>query len=40
VPRPLETVVRYPAAGGSYPLILFGHGFALTPARYARLLRA
>jgi predicted dienelactone hydrolase len=40
VPRSLETVVRYPAAGGSYPLIVFGHGFALTPARYAGLLRA
>lgn len=40
VPRSLETVVRYPAAGGSYPLIVFGHGFALTPARYASLLRA
>jgi predicted dienelactone hydrolase len=40
VPRSLETVVRYPAAGGSYPLIVFGHGYALTPARYAGLLRA
>jgi predicted esterase len=40
VPRSLETVVRYPAAGSSYPLIVFGHGFALTPARYAGLLRA
>jgi dienelactone hydrolase len=39
VPRQLETVVRYPAAGDAYPLIVFGHGFALTPARYARLLR-
>ena len=39
-PRSLETVVRYPAAGGSYPLIVFGHGFALTPGRYANLLRA
>jgi len=34
------TVVRYPAPGGAYPLIVFGHGFALTPALYARLLRA
>jgi predicted esterase len=40
VPRPIETIVRYPAAGGSYPLIVFGHGYALTPARYAPLLRA
>jgi dienelactone hydrolase len=40
VPRPLVTVVRYPAAGGPYPLIVFGHGYALTPASYARLLRA
>ena len=39
-PRSLETVVRYPAAGNAYPLIVFGHGYALTPARYARLLRA
>jgi dienelactone hydrolase len=40
VPRSLETVVRYPAAGSAYPLIVFGHGYALTPATYARLLRA
>ena len=40
VPRPLTTVVRYPAAGGSYPLIVFGHGFTLTPASYDGLLRA
>src|SRR6476646_10351717 len=40
VPRSLETVVRYPAAGGAHPLILFGHGYALTPASYAPLLRA
>jgi pimeloyl-ACP methyl ester carboxylesterase len=40
VPRSLETVVRYPAAGNAYPLIVFGHGYSLTPARYARLLRA
>jgi dienelactone hydrolase len=38
VPRRLETVVRYPATGGRYPLIVFAHGFALTPARYASLL--
>ena len=40
VPRPLVTVVRYPATGGPYPLIVFGHGFALTPAVYAHLLDA
>ena len=40
VPRPLDTVVRVPAVGHAYPLIVFGHGYALTPAPYARLLRA
>ena len=40
VPRSIETVVRYPAAGDAYPLIVFGHGYALTPATYARLLRS
>jgi dienelactone hydrolase len=40
VPRTIETVVRYPAASGPYPLVVFGHGFALTPAAYARLLDA
>jgi fermentation-respiration switch protein FrsA (DUF1100 family) len=40
VPRSLDTVVRFPAAGNTYPLIVFGHGYALTPATYARLLRA
>jgi dienelactone hydrolase len=40
VPRPLVTVVRYPAAPGRYPLVVFGHGFALAPADYARLLNA
>jgi fermentation-respiration switch protein FrsA (DUF1100 family) len=40
VPRSLVTVVRYPATGGRYPLIVFGHGYALTPARYDGLLRA
>src|SRR5262249_56777591 len=37
VPRPVETVVRYPAAGGPYPLVVFGHGYALTPAPYTPL---
>ncbi len=56
VPRPLETVIRYPAIGdpsrvdvrdatpdraaGPFPLIVFAHGFAVTPTTYARLLQA
>jgi dienelactone hydrolase len=40
VPRPLETVVRYPATKGPHPLIVFAHGFALTPATYSRPMRA
>ena len=40
-PRRLVTVVRYPAhAAGPFPLVVFGHGFAVTPAIYFRLLRA
>jgi dienelactone hydrolase len=39
-PRELETVVRYPARRGRYPLIVFAHGFALTPGQYAALLNA
>jgi dienelactone hydrolase len=55
-PRPLITVIRYPAVGsasakdlpgarparasGPFPLVVFGHGFAVTPATYSRLLRA
>ncbi|MGI8922371.1 MAG: alpha/beta hydrolase family protein [Solirubrobacteraceae bacterium] len=32
---------RPPAlAGGPYPLVVFGHGYAVTPTPYARLLRA
>lgn len=27
-------------AGGRFPLVVFGHGFAVTPAPYARLLQA
>jgi predicted dienelactone hydrolase len=34
------TVVRYPSTGGPYPLVVFGHGYGLTPATYATLLRA
>ena len=41
VPRSLVTVIRAPAAGsGRLPLIVFGHGFAVTPATYWRLLSA
>lgn len=39
-PRRLVTIVRYPLARGRFPLIVFGHGFAVTPAIYARLLAA
>jgi predicted dienelactone hydrolase len=38
--RAVVTIVRYPSIGGPYPLVVFGHGFALTPASYATLLRA
>jgi dienelactone hydrolase len=39
--RTLVTYVRYPRAGsGPYPLVVFAHGFALTPAPYAPLLDA
>jgi dienelactone hydrolase len=38
-PRVLVTYVRYPSRGHApFPLIVFGHGFALTPTVYARLL--
>lgn len=40
-PRVLATVVRYPLrAPCPCPLVVFGHGFAVTPAPYAALLRA
>jgi dienelactone hydrolase len=39
-PRKLVTIVRYPKASGTFPLIVFGHGFAVTPAIYGRLLTA
>jgi predicted dienelactone hydrolase len=38
VARPVTTIVRYPMAKGAHPLIVFGHGFALTPHTYAALL--
>jgi dienelactone hydrolase len=40
VPRRLETVVSYPSTGRPHPLVVFAHGFALTPKRYAALLSA
>jgi dienelactone hydrolase len=41
VPRTLVTVLRYPlGAPCPCPLVVFGHGFAVTPAPYAQLLRA
>jgi len=33
-------IANAPAAQGPFPLIVFGHGFAVTPALYARLLQA
>jgi dienelactone hydrolase len=39
--RPLTTVIRYPEhVGRRVGLIVFGHGYAVTPAAYWRLLRA
>ena len=41
IPRPLVTVIRYPTVrSGPLPLIVFGHGFAVTPAYYRGLLNA
>lgn len=39
-PRTLVTVIRYPRAPGRFPLVIFGHGFTVTPAIYAPLLEA
>jgi predicted dienelactone hydrolase len=40
-PRILVTILRYPLrAWCPCPLVVFGHGFAVTPAPYAALLRA
>jgi predicted dienelactone hydrolase len=40
-PRVLVTDIRYPAHGRPpYPLVVFAHGFALTPTPYVRLLDA
>ena len=38
--RRLVTIVRFPEARGRFPLIVFGHGFAVSPAPYSALLRA
>jgi dienelactone hydrolase len=43
VPRPVTTYLWYPPArdtSGPWPLVVFGHGFATTPFRYRRLVRA
>ncbi|HKU59103.1 MAG TPA: hypothetical protein VJP39_05790 [Gaiellaceae bacterium] len=39
-PRGLVTYVRIPSGRGPFPLVVFGHGFASTPALYAVLLDA
>jgi dienelactone hydrolase len=45
-PRRLPTLVLYPAPrdgatrSGPFPLVVFGHGFALLPETYSRLLHA
>jgi predicted dienelactone hydrolase len=43
IARPVTTYLWYPSAAsgsGPWPLVVFGHGFATTPFRYRRLLRA
>ena len=41
VPRRLDVYVRYPKDGpGHYPLVVFAHGFDITPHPYAALLNA
>lgn len=41
VPRTLQVYVRFPEDGpGRYPLVVFAHGFDVTPHPYARLLTA
>jgi predicted dienelactone hydrolase len=43
IARPVTTYLWYPPAAsgnGPWPLVVFGHGFATTPSRYLRLLRA
>jgi dienelactone hydrolase len=43
IARPVTTYLWYPPSAdgnGPWPLVVFGHGFATTPFRYRRLLRA
>lgn len=41
VARRVDAIVRYPIGpGGRFPLIVFGHGFAVTPTPYSDLLDA
>jgi fermentation-respiration switch protein FrsA (DUF1100 family) len=41
VPRAFDTIIRYPTGlPGRFPLIVFGHGFAVSPKPYAPLLDA
>jgi predicted dienelactone hydrolase len=40
VPRALRTIVRYTTGRGPHPLVVFAHGFALSPGTYGRLLDA
>jgi predicted dienelactone hydrolase len=42
IARPVTTYLLYPPAAdrAPWPLVVFGHGFATTPFRYRRLLRA
>lgn len=43
IARPVTTYLWYPppaSGNGPWPLVVFGHGFATTPLRYRRLLRA
>ena len=39
-PRELVTSIRIPGGRGPFPLVVFAHGFALTPAPYRALLDA
>src|SRR5436309_5952983 len=41
LPRSFDTVIRYPIGlAGRFPLIVFGHGYVVTPASYTGLLNA
>jgi fermentation-respiration switch protein FrsA (DUF1100 family) len=41
VPRAVQTIIRYPIGeSGPFPLIVFGHGFAVNPTPYSLLLDA